>query len=184
MKKKSALPVIGILVLSLIVVGIVWFSTSPYKLSVIWSGSMEPQIMTNSVIVIDSSYPFEDVQIGDVIRYNNGELSEDVVHQVVRIENLEVGKVAYTKGINNENYDPWPVTAENYHGRFVKSFNSSRYFLNLFFGNLRTMTTAEKNVGIVKMIVSIFAVLAVIFVIPMVLYFRKKKNKEVKKYEK
>ncbi|CCV63844.1 Signal peptidase I [Alteracholeplasma palmae J233] len=70
------------------------------------SGSMEPQIMTNDLIIVTKVSKFEDLKEKDVItfyaRKNGKEIS--VTHRIRKIEN----EIIYTIGDNNGGtYDNW-----------------------------------------------------------------------------
>lgn len=89
--------------------------TSGYRPYVVLSGSMEPEIRTGSICLIDTNAPYEALAVGDVIAFTNGRIS--VTHRVVEIRD----KLIQTKGDANESPDHYFISEENYLGKEVLS---------------------------------------------------------------
>lgn len=87
---------------------------------VISSGSMEPALQLNDVVVIDRNVPFEDIEVGDIIVFNKAD-GEDrtIVHRVIAIDrNGDI--VMTTKGDANPSPIPgtdYPITRDLYIGK-------------------------------------------------------------------
>lgn len=98
------------------------------------TGSMEPAITENSLIVA-KNLPIDDVKVGDIVtfRSRSAEMAGSIItHRVVRCEKSESGKVLlFTKGDANSAEDVLPVDADNYIGTVTKIIQSDS-FLPLF----------------------------------------------------
>ena len=68
-----------------------------YMPTLIVSGSMEPVIMTNSLVLVKAAN-FNDLAVNDIIMYRKGNLN--IVHRVVDID--KGNKVLKTKGDSND----------------------------------------------------------------------------------
>ena len=90
-----------------------------YKPIIIQSGSMEPTINTNA-LVIGKKVDFKDLQIGDIITYEmaDGELN---THRIISA--VAGFDLFYTKGDNLLNPDTLDITPENYKYKIVNVFN-------------------------------------------------------------
>lgn len=89
------------------------FSVKPY---VVLSGSMEPEYPVGSLVYVDESVPFSDIQQNDVISF---QLTDDTIctHRAVEVDQ-EASSIT-TKGDANENIDGGSVTPDTYIGRAV-----------------------------------------------------------------
>lgn len=100
------------------------FGFRPY---IITSGSMEPYLKVNSLIVIQRN-TYEEVKASDVISYKitgpNG--STSVCHRVVEI----TPNGLITKGDNNVYNDTQPVKKEQYVGKLVLKLNTVANYIN------------------------------------------------------
>lgn len=108
--------------------------------SLVVTGSMEPTIMTNAVVMMEP-VDFEDIDINDIIVYNCKEVGYNVVHRVVAIGLNEL----YTKGDNNDNIDRWAVTENMVNGRVVSIYNETAPFISKIFGKF-DMNNIEKSI--------------------------------------
>lgn len=86
-----------------------------YNYSVVASPSMEPEIMTNDVIIVKNS-DYSDLEIGDIIVYYNSELQMNIVHRIIAV--YEDGTFQ-TKGDNNNSADTIHVSEDIYLGKVV-----------------------------------------------------------------
>jgi len=98
-----------------------------YKPYIIQTGSMEPTLKINSLIIVKKG-EFEKVQDYDIISFKLQEFDRNVCHRVISIENEELT----TKGDNNNNPDDVKVTKENYVGRVVFSTNITSHIISIF----------------------------------------------------
>jgi signal peptidase len=126
---KSKLPVaikdvliigIGVVVVWLVI----WlvFGSNPFY--VVSSGSMEPTLMVNDVLVVRDGGSWEDLKVGDIIVFNRPD-GEDrvIVHRIAEIDlDADGERVVRTKGDNNPASIPgtdYPIREDDYIGRVV-----------------------------------------------------------------
>lgn len=78
------------------------------------SGSMEPTIMTGSIIAVKPVTDTKSLKVGDVITFKSlDDPNILITHRIMEIKQ-EGGKVSYiTKGDNNDAADTEPIPAEN-----------------------------------------------------------------------
>lgn len=105
-----------------------------YRPFIIVSGSMEPYMPTNSVVVTKST-PFENISVGDVIVFDTAEYGL-VMHRVVDVR--EQGYI--TKGDNNSDKDNWVVTKDMYITRVNSVHDSFVPFLTFLFGDMTKLS--------------------------------------------
>lgn len=117
---NSLVTIVGAAVLAVAVflIGIVAAGYRPY---VVLSGSMEPEIMTGSICLIDTGYRYDELEVGDVIAFTNGRIS--VTH---RIHEIRDGLIQ-TKGDANESPDHYFIGEGNYLGKYVWSVSYIGY---------------------------------------------------------
>ena len=94
---------------------------SGYRPYVVLSGSMEPEIRTGSICLINTGYPYDELKLGDVIAFTNGRIS--VTH---RIYEFRDGLIR-TKGDANESPDQYFISSGNYLGRYACSIPLAGY---------------------------------------------------------
>jgi signal peptidase I len=84
--------------------------------TVIYSGSMQPELNVGDIVLIDNVKP-EEIQVGDVIQY----VREDktlILHRVIERYEDEKGQLFFiTQGDANPSPDPTPVLHKNVRGR-------------------------------------------------------------------
>ena len=101
-----------------------------YSLFRVMTGSMEPTISTNSLIVV-KRVEAQDLAIGDVITFYSRDpslLGEPNTHRIIRFEEDEGRQLIITKGDANNIEDRFPTQAEDLIGKVV--------FSSLFLGRL------------------------------------------------
>ncbi len=103
------------------VIALIIVTASGYRPYVVLSGSMEPEIKTGSVCLIDTSCDYDELEVGDVIAFTNGRIS--VTH---RIYEMRDGLIR-TKGDANESPDQYFISEGNYFGRYVGSIPLAGY---------------------------------------------------------
>lgn len=91
-----------------------------YQVKTVLSGSMEPGIMTGSIIAIKPGGDRNSFKEGDVITFRESE-ERLITHRIVEvINNGSNGQVMYrTKGDNNNAPDSNPVLASNVIGKYT-----------------------------------------------------------------
>lgn len=125
------------------------------KPSFVISNSMEPNIMTNALILVEQ-VPFESLKLGDIIMYHTDKYGM-VVHRI--IEKVDIGYI--TKGDNNPLKDNWVVTNEMYKSRVFKVYNELAPIVTYLFGDF-TVLKPERIVVSIILIVFLISILAVI----------------------
>ena len=128
-KDKSKLPVaikdvviigVGVLVVWLVI----WASFGSNPFYVVSSGSMEPRLQINDVLIVRDGGSWGDLKVGDIIVFNRPEGGDRViVHRVVEInEDSDGGRTIRTKGDANPSSIPgtdFPIRKDDYIGRVV-----------------------------------------------------------------
>ncbi|MBR6807198.1 MAG: signal peptidase I [Clostridia bacterium] len=142
-KAKSIKTIIGIVTTAVLVAAIVfcvviavqvfgkgYASFGDNSMFRVITGSMEPAINENSLIVA-KNIPIEDVKVGDIVtfRSRSAEMAGSIItHRVVRIDKGDSGKVfLFTKGDANSAEDVIPVDRENYIGTVTKIMQSDSF---------------------------------------------------------
>ena len=101
-----------------------------YSLFRVMTGSMEPTIPTNSLIVVKRAEA-QELAVGDVITFYSRDpslLGEPNTHRIIRFEEDEGRQLIITKGDANNIEDRFPTQAEDLIGKVV--------FSSLFLGRL------------------------------------------------
>ncbi len=80
------------------------------RLYVVDSGSMEPTIPTNSLIIVSEKMP-DDIKNGDILTYYGSESKTRVTHRVIEI--APNNEYFITQGDANNSEDAMPVEREN-----------------------------------------------------------------------
>ena len=101
----------------LMVIAVVTFVAPRFgwRVDVVLSGSMEPQIHTGSVVV---SHPLDigSVKAGDIITFRSPQNGKFTTHRVISVENSP-SVFFRTKGDANEDADPFIVGSQSVAGR-------------------------------------------------------------------
>ena len=99
-----------------------------YRPAIVLAGSMEPYMMTNSLVLTKEVTSVEELEIGDVITFHlTNELGEKV-RITHRLTGMEDGILA-TKGDNNPSGDGIPLTMENVESKVVAVFNQTAFLV-------------------------------------------------------
>jgi len=107
-KGKLFLPVVV-----LVILGFHFFG--PFRMCAVPTGSMEPNIPTWSLCLINVKTPYEALQLGDIVVYERQSDGLRIIHRVVQITDAGI----VTKGDANSIDDGLSVTAENYYGKYL-----------------------------------------------------------------
>ena len=84
------------------------------------TGSMEPELVIGSMILIDGNPEFSDLEIGDIIVFQKSSHPNMIVHRVVNI--YDDGKIVDTKGDANLIKIPMidvGITEDEYRGKII-----------------------------------------------------------------
>lgn len=87
------------------------------ELKVVYSGSMEPEIKTGSVIGIIPAVDKDNYKVDDIIMFQS-EPGVYVTHRIMDVFQNNSGVLYQTKGDNNEHPDTNPVMAANVYGKY------------------------------------------------------------------
>lgn len=130
MQQKSRLPVaVKDIIIVVAGVAIVWlglrlaFDTdNPFY--VVSSGSMEPVLQVNDVLIVRDGGSFDNLRVGDIIVFNKPDGGDRViVHRIVEIIPRDDGdSIIRTKGDANPSSIPgtdFPITSEDYIGKVI-----------------------------------------------------------------
>jgi signal peptidase len=109
----------GWVVTAIISVAMVWFGVGlfPVHPSLVGSGSMSPVLRVGDITIIAKT-PLTSIKVGDIIEYRNAE-KIDIVHRVIKIEQVNGTTEFITKGDANNVEDSAPVLPDNVLGKVV-----------------------------------------------------------------
>ena len=149
-----------------------------YTVRIVVSGSMEPEIKTNSINIIKLC-DIDDINVNDIVCFN---YSQDIIHRVFEIKTNDDGDtILHTKGDANEKADDVEVYDEMVIGKVVKTFNGTSNIISKYSispGNVdgvalsRDLTSRLIILGII-----IFAIIYVIELLKIIIIsFGKKDN--------
>lgn len=103
-----------------------------YRLVMLSSGSMEPTIHTNAVVVSKKVESLEDIKRGDIVSFRVKQDNGSVVRVTHRIYNILDDGSIYTKGDNNRVIDSYPITSDDVESKVVLKLNFVAYIVNLW----------------------------------------------------
>jgi signal peptidase len=111
---------VGVLVVWLVI----WASFGSNPFYVVSSGSMEPKLQINDVLIVRDGGSWGDLKVGDIIVFNRPEGGDRViVHRIAEInEDSDGDKTIRTKGDANPSSIPgtdFPIREDDYIGRVV-----------------------------------------------------------------
>ena len=126
-----------------------------YKPFIVATGSMEPEYMTKSLVLIKQG-GYDDIKIGDVVAFESDAMDKKLAfHRTVG----KTDEGFITKGDNNSTPDGGVVTRENFIGHEVFHTNWTAYYMREF----------HKPYGIIRTV--ILPVIAIIFLILGISFF-------------
>jgi len=112
-----------------------------YQIKVVLSGSMEPNIMTGSIIVIK---PDKEYKLGDIITFGKDDrVNVPVTHRIVEINKHDGREYFVTKGDANEDIDAGQTSKSSVIGKVLLTLPYIGYFLSFM----------KTNVGFISMVV-------------------------------
>ena len=115
MKKKRREIADALLLPIVLLVFIAFYYLGPFRLCSVVSGSMEPNLPTWSLCVINVKTPYADIKTGDIVVYNRKSDATRIIHRVIEI--TDSGMI--TKGDANSVSDGLSVTPENLYGKYL-----------------------------------------------------------------
>lgn len=163
MRKRMGITfIIYVFVLVSLIGSYVVNSQSDMKWDLITSNSMEPTLMTNSLVCTDYTIPYEDIEIGDIIRYTEKSITDrEIMHRVYQKTELPNGEIIIiTKGDNLAVPDRWTVTEDTYIGKVVDVNNDVVPILDfLYSGNAQQVNTISLMLIVVGFLLVLFGVI-------------------------
>ena len=114
-----------------------FFGFTPF---IIVSGSMEPKIQTNNII-ITKKVDENEIKEGDIISYKDKENNIIITHRVVGVINMNGQNFYETKGDNNKANDKELVEISRIQGKYLFSIP--------FLGELITYVKTPRGMGLV-----------------------------------
>lgn len=163
MRKRMGITfIIYIFVLVSLIGSYVVNSQSDMKWDLITSNSMEPTLMTNSLVCTDYTIPYEDIEIGDIIRYTEKNITDrEIMHRVYQKTELPNGEIIIiTKGDNLAVPDRWTVTEDTYIGKVVDVKNDVVPILDfLYSGNAQQVNTISLILIVVGFLLVLFGLI-------------------------
>lgn len=127
---KKILEYIFNIILFIIIGVLIWFICN-YKSYIVISGSMEPTIKTNELVVVKTN--LKHYEVGDIISYYEKGYDIPITHRI--IDYNEKGKYYTTKGDNNNVKDSLKLYEKNIIGKVIyQSFPLGNFIIQ--YGNL------------------------------------------------
>lgn len=125
-----------------------FFGYTPF---IILSGSMEPTIKTNDVI-ITNKIAESNIQVGDILSYQSSEDDIVITHRLIEIKEENGQKIYIFKGDNNTTEDEEKVTYSNIQGKYLYSIPY-----------IGTLVTYVKTPSGMAMVIAVILLIFVIF---------------------
>jgi len=148
--------------------------------TVIITGSMEPNIKVNSVVMLEP-VEFKDIEVGDIVRYTSYR-GFSVLHRV----QTKTSSYLTTKGDANAKPDEFVVTADQITGRVTSIHNEFADILTPIFGKFEygnmSGSIARYGLGFLMIICFLIVLIVsfiVIFEMITTVYFFRKYNKNL-----
>ena len=101
-----------------------------YRPCFIQTGSMEPYMMTNGMILIKEVTSIDEIAVGDVVTYRIVNDTGKTIRITHRVQSISEDGIIRTKGDNNNVEDSYPLTMENVYAKEVGVYNGSAWFIN------------------------------------------------------
>ncbi len=166
MKGKEVSKTLKLLVCGLIILLVIFMSLKSlaYKPIIVISSSMEPDIVRNSVVIIDTKLKYEELEVGDVINYTHPE-HKGVIHKVFQKSKTVEGPMYLTSGINpktNQVIDNWVVGSDMYEGKVIKVFNWLSPIITFLFGNLVHINPLHLGFGFLVITITLVSLIILI----------------------
>lgn len=89
---------------------------------VVLTGSMEPTMRENSIIISEKVESIDELHVGDIITYHV-EVDNEIIRVTHRITSISEDGLIRTKGDNNSVGDAYPITIDNVQDRTVFIMN-------------------------------------------------------------
>lgn len=98
-----------------------------YRPVLVLSGSMEPYMMTNGIVLTKEVESLEDINVDDVITFhvNHNNKAIRITHRIIDID----GETIYTKGDNNNVDDGIPLSIDHVEAKVTHVFNQTAWLV-------------------------------------------------------
>ncbi len=100
-----------------------------HNATVILTGSMEPTIKTNAIVITQKVESADEIEKGDIITYKVYDETGKTIHICHRIYNIKEDGRIITKGDNNKTADSYALSMANVDGKVVKIWNGVSPFV-------------------------------------------------------
>lgn len=106
-----------------------------YRPCLIQTGSMEPYMMTNGMILTKEVTSIDEISVGDVITYKLVNDTGKTIRISHRVQSISEDGIIRTKGDNNNVEDSYALTMDNVYAKEVGVFNGSAWVINQWQGS-------------------------------------------------
>lgn len=107
-----------------------------YRPCLIQTGSMEPYMMTNGMILTKEVTSIDEIAVGDVITYKLVNDAGKTIRISHRVQSISEDGIIRTKGDNNNVEDSYQLTMDNVYAKEVGVYNGSAWFINQWQGSV------------------------------------------------
>lgn len=95
-----------------------------YRPVLVLTGSMEPYMETNGVVITKNISSLDEIEVGDVVTYHvYDDFEEKEIRVTHRVKEITDDGVITTKGDNNRTADVYPLTIDNVESKVVAVWN-------------------------------------------------------------
>lgn len=115
----------------------------------IQTGSMEPYMMTNGMILTKEVTSIDEIAVGDVVTYKLVNDTGKTIRITHRVQSISEDGIIRTKGDNNNVEDSYSLTMDNVYAKVVGVYNGSAWFINQW------QSSATGKVVILSIVLSI-----------------------------
>lgn len=113
-KKINISKIFNLIISTAIIIFIIYFFIN-YKMYIVVSGSMEPTLKTNELILIKKTNNTTTFSEGEIISFFDESFEIPITHRIIKIEN----NLIYTKGDYNNIVDFTPIKENQIIGKLV-----------------------------------------------------------------
>ena len=119
---------VGLLSVGVLLLGTLMPIPGNFKVKIVKSGSMEPSIVTGSIVIIK---PETSYHVGDVVTFGADTKTQiPTTHRIIEIGDSPLGQSVRTKGDANDSADPRPTQMNDVHGKVIFTLPYMGYLLD------------------------------------------------------
>lgn len=123
MNQHKIINIVFSLIFSIFIIAIIFFIYK-YKMFIVISGSMQPTLKTNELVIIENIKDDIQYKVGDIITYYDSKENDNITHRIVEVTQNGY----YTKGDSNNINDLNIVKRDQIIGKMI--------YHSFFLGNL------------------------------------------------